>query len=77
VAGLGVHLAAQLPDLPTPKGEGDFPVPPSLFFVLFAVGFLIGVLGQVIRSRPMITAGLALVFLSTALFVVLSLQANQ
>ena len=76
VALLGA-LLAQLPDLQAPSGEGDFPVDPSLFFVLFGIGFAVGVLGSLVRSRTLVAAGIGVVFVSTALFFVLSLKANQ
>jgi hypothetical protein len=75
VGPLGAMLA-QLPDLQAP-GEGDFPVSPSLFFVLFGIGFVIGVLGSMVKSRTLVAAGIGVVFVSTGLFVVLSLEANQ
>jgi len=76
VGPLGAILA-QLPDLKAPGGEGDFPVSPSLFFILFGIGFVVGVLGSLTRSRTLLAAGIGVVFVSTGLFVVLSLEANQ
>ncbi len=75
--GLLGAVLAQLPDLQAPGGEGDFPVSPSLFFVLFGIGFAVGVLGSLIKSRSLLAAGIGVVFVSTGLFVVLSLESNQ
>jgi hypothetical protein len=75
--GLLGALVAQLPDLKAPGGEGDFAVSPSLFFVLFGIGFVVGVAGSLFKSRTLVASGIGIVFVSTGLFVVLSLEANQ
>src|ERR671923_2025192 len=40
-----------------PDQSGDFEVSPSLFIALFGVGFLIGAVGHLVRSRALVAAG--------------------
>jgi hypothetical protein len=58
-----------------PDQSGDFRVSPSFYLVLFLVGFVIGVLGHIIKSRTLVAVGIALVFAATvALPVALALS---
>jgi hypothetical protein len=50
-----------------PEPSGDFEVEPSFFFVLLGIGFAIGVLGHITRSRTLVAIGVALIFLATVL----------
>ena len=62
-------LAQSLPDK-FPSGPDDLEQQLSLFFLLFGVGFFVAILGHLFRSRVMVGIGIALVFISTAVFVV-------
>jgi hypothetical protein len=64
-------LLAQV-DLPSLGGEGSGGVERLLavFFVLMGVGFLLGILGHVIKSRTLVGIGIALIMVSTAVFLV-------
>jgi hypothetical protein len=42
-------------------------VSPSLLLALLGLGFLIGIVGHLAQSRPLIALGVGLVFLSTVL----------
>ena len=42
-------------------------VSPGLLFALLGLGFAIGIVGHLARSRPLIALGVGLVFLSTVL----------
>jgi hypothetical protein len=48
-----------------PEQTGDFEVSPAFFFVLFGIGFLVGVIGHVSRSRVLVAAGVIIVFMAT------------
>ena len=48
-----------------PDQRGDFEVSPSFFIVLLALGFLIGTVGHIIKSRTLVAAGVILVFAAT------------
>jgi len=40
---------------------------PRAYIVLMGLGFLIGTAGHVVRSKPMVAAGIFLIFLATVL----------
>ena len=61
-------------ELPSPRG--GFEVSPTFFLVLFGLGFAIGVLGHLFRSRTLVAAGVILVLLATVLIPVY-LQATR
>jgi hypothetical protein len=48
-----------------PDQSGDFEISPTFFVVLLALGFLIGTVGHVIKSRTLVAAGVILVFAAT------------
>jgi hypothetical protein len=64
-------LVAQIPDLPGLGDEGPDNLESllTLCFVLFGVGFAIGVLGHVIRSRALVAIGIAVVMGGSVIFV--------
>jgi hypothetical protein len=64
-------LLAQI-DLPGLGREGPDDLKQLLraFYVLFGVGFLVAVVGHVVRSRALQAAGIALVMAGTVLFIV-------
>ncbi len=53
-----------------PDQSGDFEVSPSFLIVLLGLGFLIGTVGHVIRSKTLVAAGVLLVFAATVLLPV-------
>jgi hypothetical protein len=53
-----------------PDQSGDFEVSPSFLIVLLGLGFLIGTVGHIIRSRTLVAAGVLLVFAATVLLPV-------
>jgi hypothetical protein len=64
-------LVAQIPDIPGLGDEGPDNLESllTLSFVLFAVGFAIGVLGHLIRSRAIVAIGIAVVMGGSVVFV--------
>jgi hypothetical protein len=48
-----------------PDQRGDFEVSPSFFLVLLALGFLIGTIGHIVKSRTLVAAGVLLIFGAT------------
>jgi Flp pilus assembly protein TadB len=48
-----------------PEQSGDFRISPSFFIVLFGIGFAVGVVGHLTRSRVLIAVGVLLVMLAT------------
>jgi hypothetical protein len=61
-------------ELPSPRG--GFEVSPTFVIVLFGMGFAIGTLGHLFRSRTLVAAGVILVLLATVLIPVY-LQATR
>jgi Flp pilus assembly protein TadB len=70
VAPLLAVLADFLDPTQGPDQSGRFKTSPSFFIVLFAIGAAIAVLGHVTRLRPLIAAGIILIFLATFLIPV-------
>jgi hypothetical protein len=52
---------------PGPDTSGGFRVSPNAFLVLFGIGFALGVLGHLFKSKTMVAAGILCIFLSTVL----------
>jgi hypothetical protein len=50
-----------------PEQTGDFKVSPGFFIVLLGVGFLLGAIGHLYRSRTLVAIGVTLIFLATVL----------
>ena len=48
-----------------PDQRGDFEVSPSFFVMLLALGFGIGTVGHILKSRTLVTIGVILVFAAT------------
>jgi Flp pilus assembly protein TadB len=48
-----------------PDQSGDFEVSPSFFIVLLGLGFVIGTIGHILKSRTLVAAGVILVFAAT------------
>jgi hypothetical protein len=48
-----------------PEQSGDFRVSPSFFLILLALGFGIGTIGHIVKSRTLVAAGIILIFGAT------------
>ena len=59
-----------------PDQSGDFEVSPSFFIILLALGFLIGTVGHIIKSRTLVAAGVILVFAATV-FIPIALSVSN
>lgn len=57
-----------------PRQTGDFEVDPNFFFVLLGLGFVIGTVGHITRSRTVVAVGVTLIFLATV-FIPIALTA--
>ena len=66
-----VAWLAQGPDLPGlgDEGPGDVGSLMNLCFILLVVGFVIGVLGHLTRTRALVAIGIAVVMVGSAVFV--------
>ena len=64
LAALVPVMAQFLPD-DGPGQSGDFRVSPTFFLVLLGLGFLIGTLGHLIKSKTLIAAGILMIFAAT------------
>jgi hypothetical protein len=64
-------VVAQIPDLPGLGDEGPDNLESllTLCFVLMGLGFGIGVLGHIIRSRVLVAIGIVVVMAGTVVFV--------
>ena len=59
-----------------PDQRGDFEVSPSFFIVLLALGFVIGTIGHIVKSRILVAAGVLLVFGATV-FIPIALSVSN
>ena len=64
LAALVPVMAQFLPD-DGPGQSGDFRVSPTFFLVLLGLGFLIGTLGHIIKSKTLIAVGILMIFAAT------------
>lgn len=69
-----VLLAALLAQVDLPglgqEGPDDLRSLLTISFILLAVGFVIGVIGHVTQVRLLVIAGISVIFVATAFFVV-------
>jgi drug/metabolite transporter (DMT)-like permease len=65
-------VLVQVPDLPSLRNEGpdDLRLLLDWFFILLGVGFAVGVAGHLFKSRALVAAGIALIFVGTAAFLI-------
>ncbi len=63
-------LLAQAPDSFPGGGPESLDQLLNAYYLLFAGGFLIAVLGHLFQSRTLVASGIILVFLGTATFLV-------
>jgi hypothetical protein len=59
-----------------PEQSGDFEVSPSFLITLLVLGFVIGTLGHIFKSRSLVAAGVILVFAAT-LFIPIVLSVSN
>ncbi|MGH2744711.1 MAG: hypothetical protein ACRDN8_19960 [Thermoleophilaceae bacterium] len=59
-----------------PDQRGDFEISPSFFIVLLALGFAIGTLGHIVKSRTLVAAGVTMVFAATV-FIPIALSVSN
>jgi hypothetical protein len=59
-----------------PDQSGDFKVSPTFFIIMFGLGFALGTIGHLTKSRVLVAAGIALVFLATV-FLPIGLKATR
>jgi hypothetical protein len=64
LAALVPVLAQFLPE-DGPGQSGDFQVSPTFFLVLLGLGFVIGTLGHIVKSKTLVAAGILLIFAAT------------
>ncbi len=50
-----------------PEQSGDFQLSPTPFITIILLGFLIGGLGHLYRSKTMVAAGILMIMLATVL----------
>ena len=74
MARLLIPMADFLDPTRGPEQTGDFSVSPGFFFLLFGVGFLMGGLGHVMKSRLLVGVGILLIFMATV-FLPIALKA--
>jgi len=78
VLALAAELLAQFPDPGggLPDERGGFRVSPTLFIVIFGLGFVVATIGHVVKSRVLVAVGVLMVFLATVL-VPIALHATR
>jgi hypothetical protein len=59
-----------------PDQRGDFEVSPAFFIVMLALGFAIGTLGHIVKSRTLVAAGVILIFGATV-FIPIALSLSN
>jgi hypothetical protein len=59
-----------------PDQRGDFEVSPTFLIVLLALGFVIGTVGHILKSRTLVAAGVILVFAATV-FIPIALNVSN
>jgi hypothetical protein len=59
-----------------PDQRGDFEISPSFFIVLLVLGFAIGTVGHIIKSRTLVAAGVILIFAAT-IFIPIALSVSN
>jgi hypothetical protein len=65
LAALVVTMADFLTPDDGPGQSGDFRVSPNFFLILLGLGFVIGTMGHIVKSRTLQAAGILLIFAAT------------
>jgi hypothetical protein len=76
VLALAVLLADFLDPNSGPRQSGDFRVSPGFFIALFGIGFALGIVGHLAKSRLLVGLGILMVFGATVL-IPIALQATR
>jgi hypothetical protein len=67
VPALLTYLADFIDPNAGPSQSGDFRVSPVFFIIMFGLGFAISTVGHITKTRVLVAAGIALIFLATVL----------
>jgi hypothetical protein len=59
-----------------PDQSGDFRISPSFFIMLLALGFVIGTIGHIFKSRTLVAAGVILILAATV-FIPIALSVSN
>jgi hypothetical protein len=59
-----------------PDQGGDFEVSPTFLILLLAIGFAIGTVGHILKSRTLVAAGVILIFAATV-FIPIALNVSN
>jgi hypothetical protein len=59
-----------------PDQRGDFEISPSFFILLLVLGFAIGTVGHIVKSRSLVAAGVLLIFAAT-IFIPIALSVSN
>jgi hypothetical protein len=62
---LGPLIAGFLNEREGPEPSGDFSTDPKAFLVLIILGFVVGTLGHIYKSKTMVATGIVMIFLAT------------
>ena len=62
---LALVIAQFLDKRDAPEPSGDFSVDPKAFLVLILLGFVVGTLGHIYKSKTMVAAGILMIFMAT------------
>ena len=76
VLALAMLLADFLNPTSGPEQSGGFKVSPTFFIVVFGIGFALGIVGHLAKSRLLVGTGILLVFAATVL-IPIALQATR
>jgi hypothetical protein len=59
-----------------PDQSGEFEVSPTFLIMLLAIGFAVGTVGHILKSRTLVAAGVILVFAATV-FIPIALNVSN
>ena len=76
VLALTVLIADFLDPTSGPDQSGDFKVSPAFFITVFGIGFALGIVGHLAKSKLLVAVGILLVFAATVL-IPIALQATR
>ena len=73
-----LEVLAQFPDPGggLPDERGGFRVSPTVFIVIFGLGFVVATIGHVLKLRALVAGGILMIFLATVL-VPIALHATR
>jgi hypothetical protein len=59
-----------------PDQSGDFRISPTFFIMVLVLGFAIGTIGHILKSRTLVAAGVLLIFAATV-FIPIALSVSN